>query len=100
LNLDWLIFDGNTIKFEIPPTKSITYEELPIAVEEVFKHYSENKFDIIKITGRAPIWLYSAIVHATAHLAKAIAVYDAINGKYIIVTSHNPKYKIGQTLEQ
>jgi CRISPR-associated Csx3 family protein len=98
LSLNWLVFDGDTIRFEIPPTQSITYDSLPLAVEEAYRYYVGRKFDVIKVTGRGPIWLYSAIVHTVAHLAKAVAVYDAINGVYVIVASHNPNYKIGQTL--
>ncbi|RLG05954.1 MAG: hypothetical protein DRN68_07790, partial [Thaumarchaeota archaeon] len=56
------------------------------------------KTDVIKITGRGPIWLYSAIVHIVAHLTKAVAVYDAINNTYVIVVSHHPKYRIGERL--
>ncbi len=100
LNLNWLVFDGDTIRFDIPPTKSITYDQLPLAVEEAYRHYSNSRFDVIKVTGRGPVWLYSAIVHTVAHLAKVVAMYDVVNGKYVIVVSHNPNYKIGQTLNQ
>lgn len=95
---DWLKIRDDTIIFEIPPTRTITYEELPKAVDEVFKHFSKKKTDVIKITGRGPIWLYSAIVHIVAHLTKAVAVYDAINNTYVIVVSHHPKYRIGEKL--
>jgi len=95
---DWLKIRDDTIIFEIPPTRTITYEELPKAVDEVFKHFSKKKTDVIKITGRGPIWLYSAIVHIVAHLTKAVAVYDAINNTYVIVVSHHPKYRIGERL--
>ena len=95
---DWLRIRDDTIIFEIPPTRTIAYEELPKAVEKVFKHFSERKADVIKITGRGPIWLYSAIVHVVAHLTKAVAVYDAINDTYVIVVSHHPRYRIGERL--
>jgi len=97
--LDWLIINGDTVTFNIPPTYNISYSDLPTAVLKVYNYYSNNKFDIIRITGRGPIWLYTAIVHAVAHLAKAIAVYDAINKKYVVVVSHDPMYKIGTTID-
>jgi len=98
--LDWIVFDKDTVRFEIPPTQSITYQQLPDAIQKAYRYFSENKFDAIKIYGRAPIWLYTAIVHAVAHLAKAVAVYDAINREYVVVVSHHPAYQIGQTLKQ
>lgn len=96
---DWLKLEKGTIKFEIPPTRSITYDELPGAVEAAFKHFSSERAGVIKVTGRGPIWLYSAVVHAVAHLAKAVAVYDAVNGNYVVVASHSPEYRVGQVLE-
>lgn len=95
---DWMSIDEDTIIFSIPPTRSISYKELPDAVNAAFNYFSKNKKNIIKITGRGPIWLYSAIVHAVAHLARAVAVYDAISGKYVIVVSHDSEYSIGETL--
>lgn len=95
---EWLMIEGDKIVFDIPPTKTISLDELPRAVDSAFRYFSSNKVDLIRITGRGPIWLYSAIVHAVAHLAKAVAVYDAINNAYIIVVSHDPRYKIGERL--
>ncbi|MEM1547287.1 MAG: CRISPR-associated protein Csx3 [Candidatus Methanomethylicia archaeon] len=95
---DWISIDEDTIIFNIPPTRSISYSELPDAVNTVFNYFSKNKKNIIKITGRGPIWLYSAIVHVVAHLTRAVAVYDAISGKYVVVVSHDPNYAIGKTL--
>jgi len=97
--LSWLRIEGDTIRFDITPTQLIPLEDLPKAVDIVFKHFSSSRVDLIKVTGRGPIWLYSAIVHAVAHLTRAVAVYDAINNIYVIVVSHSPKYRIGQVLE-
>ncbi|MEM2185176.1 MAG: CRISPR-associated protein Csx3 [Candidatus Methanomethylicia archaeon] len=99
-NLNWLIIEGNEIKFSLSPNQAIAPSELPRVVEAVYNYFSINKVDLIKISGRGPIWLYSAVVHAVAHLAKAIAVYDAINNCYIVVVSHHPKYEIGQIIEK
>ncbi|MEM0083854.1 MAG: CRISPR-associated protein Csx3 [Candidatus Methanomethylicia archaeon] len=99
-DLNWLVIEGDEIKFNLTPNQSITPDSLPKAVEIVYNHFSINKVDLIKVSGRGPIWLYSAVVHAVAHLAKAIAVYDAINNCYIVVVSHHPKYEIGQIIEK
>ncbi|MEN2974900.1 MAG: CRISPR-associated protein Csx3 [Candidatus Caldarchaeales archaeon] len=95
---EWMSIREDTIIFNIPPTRSITYSELPNAVNAAFEYFSKNKKNIVKITGRGPIWLYSSIVHVVAHLARAVAVYDAIVGKYVIVVSHDPEYSIGSVL--
>lgn len=97
---EWLKIEGDKIMFDIPPTKAIPLEDLPKAVDSVFKHFSSNRVELIRITGRGPIWLYSAIVHAVAHLSKAVGVYSAVDGAYIIVVSHDPKYKIGEKVEE
>lgn len=93
--------DGNvaTIVFDLLPTDTISYSDLPLIVNKVYNDLSKlQDIDIVRITGRGPIWLYSAVVHVTAHLAKAVAVYDAINKKFVVVVSHNPSYHVGDTL--
>ncbi|MCX8193671.1 MAG: CRISPR-associated protein Csx3 [Nitrososphaeria archaeon] len=95
---DWMSIREDTVIFNIPPTRSITYSELPNAVNAAFEYFSKNKTSVIKITGRGPIWLYCAVVHAVAHLSRAVAVYDAIFGKYIVVVSHDPNYTIGEVI--
>ena len=93
--LDWVKITEDTVRFEIYPTQIISYEELPKAVNFVFNYFSRRKTELIKISGRGPIWLYCAVVHAVAHLAKAVAVYDAVNSCYVVVVSHHPNYRIG-----
>lgn len=95
---DWMSIEGDTIVFNIPPTRSIKHTELPDAVNYAFQYFSKNKVSLIKITGRGPIWLYTAVVHVVAHLARAVAVYDAVSGKYVIVVSHDPSYMVGMIL--
>lgn len=94
--MEWLKIEGDKVVFDVPPAKAVSPEDLPKAVELVFRHFSSNKVELIKVTGRGPVWLYSAVVHAVAHLSKAVGVYSAIDGAYIVVVSHDPKYRIGE----
>ncbi|MEM4889555.1 MAG: CRISPR-associated protein Csx3 [Thermosphaera sp.] len=89
------------IEFKLTPTQTITYSDIPAAVEKAFNAIcgSGERIKVVKISGRGPIWLYASIVHAVAHCAAAIAVYDAVNKQYVIVISHSPEYKIGQVIE-
>lgn len=87
------------IEFAIGPTQVISYSELEPAVHEVYSFFKDKSVDVVLITGRGPVWLYSAIVHTIAHLAKAVAVFDAIQKKHVIVVTHSAEFKIGQTLD-
>ncbi|MEM1522726.1 MAG: CRISPR-associated ring nuclease Crn3/Csx3 [Thermofilum sp.] len=97
--IDWLRIEGCTIEFQLTPTQTITPEILPKVVEAVYKAFVGQKCQIIKVTGRGPIWLYSAVVHAVAHLTPAVAVFDAVGKRFVIVVSHAPEYKVGQVIE-
>ncbi|MEM4819166.1 MAG: CRISPR-associated protein Csx3 [Nanopusillaceae archaeon] len=102
--LKWLkveVVDENTavIKFELTPDTNIAPEELAIAVRQVHNAFQNLRVKKIRITGRGPIWLYSAVTHAVAHMAPIVQVFDAINKRWITVTSHTPEFKIGQVEE-
>ncbi|MEM4436145.1 MAG: CRISPR-associated protein Csx3 [Thermosphaera sp.] len=92
---------GNTamITFNLMPTDVVQYSDLPDIINKVHKELQYINAEVIMIMGRGPIWLYSAVVHVAAHLAKAVAVYDAINKKYVIVVSHTNIYRIGEAFE-
>ncbi|MEM4436885.1 MAG: CRISPR-associated protein Csx3 [Thermosphaera sp.] len=89
---------GNTamIIFDLMPTDVVQYSDLPDIINKVYKELQSIDAEIVEIAGRGPIWLYSAVVHVAAHLAKAVAVYDAINKKYVIVVSHTNIYRVGE----
>lgn len=54
---------------------------------------------VVIIEGRAPIWRYGMAFHRLhGSPAGAIAVYDPRLGA-VIVASHHPDYREGQTLE-
>lgn len=86
--------------FDLKPSDSISHKDVATATDAVFDAFSKSNCDVVKITGRGPIWLYSAVVHAVAHLAKAVMVYDAVNKVWVVVASHNPSYRIGQVIEE
>ncbi len=57
---------------------------------------------LLKINGPASLPVACVLVHKVAHLYGAIAVYDpkleAEQGKYVVVISHNPAYKLGDLI--
>ncbi|MEM4976127.1 MAG: CRISPR-associated protein Csx3 [Desulfurococcaceae archaeon] len=95
--------EGETavIEFNLTPTQTITYNDIPAVVEKVFNAIcgSGARVKVVKVTGRGPIWLYSALTHVVAHCAAAVAVFDAINKQYVVVVTHSTEYKIGQVIE-
>ncbi|MEM2383243.1 MAG: CRISPR-associated protein Csx3 [Desulfurococcaceae archaeon] len=84
-----------TIYFDLSPTDILQYKDLPAIINKIFSELQNVNADVVKITGRGPVWLYSAVTHVVAHLTKCVAVYDAVNKKYVIVVSHSPNYHIG-----
>ncbi|MEM1694384.1 MAG: CRISPR-associated protein Csx3 [Ignisphaera sp.] len=99
--IDKIIIDRKqgVITFDLTPSDVIQYSDLPRIIDKVFKEFQNTEVEVVKITGRGPVWLYSAVVHTVAHLAKAVAVFDAVNKKYVVVVSHSD-YKVGDTLKQ
>ncbi|MEM1697774.1 MAG: CRISPR-associated protein Csx3 [Thermofilaceae archaeon] len=99
MTIEWLKIQGCIVEFQLTPTQTITPDLLPKVVEAVYKAFVGQKCQVVKITGRGPIWLYSAVVHAIAHLAPAVAVFDAVQKRFIVVVSHAEEYKVGQVIE-
>ncbi|MEM1687315.1 MAG: CRISPR-associated protein Csx3 [Zestosphaera sp.] len=87
-----------TIYFDLSPTDVLQYKDLPTIINKVFSELQTTSAEIVRIAGRGPIWLYASVVHIVSHLTKAVAVFDAVNKKYVIVVSHSPNYHIGDTL--
>lgn len=87
-----------TIYFDLTPTDVLRYEDLPLIINKIFSELQSANADVVRITGRGPVWLYSAVTHVVAHLSKAVAVFDAVNKRYIIVVSHANNYRVGDTL--
>lgn len=92
--------EKGVVQFNLSPTDALSYADLPRIVEKVYREIQGSNVDVVKITGRGPIWLYSAVTHAVAHLAKAIAVFDAVNRRYVVVVTHSPEYRIGDVLSE
>ncbi|MEM1694583.1 MAG: CRISPR-associated protein Csx3 [Ignisphaera sp.] len=88
------------VVFDLTPNDVVRYTDLPKIIDKVFRELQKTEANVIKITGRGPVWLYSAVVHTASHLAKAVAVFDAVNKKYVIVVTHSPEYRVGDVLPQ
>ncbi|MEM4867877.1 MAG: CRISPR-associated protein Csx3 [Ignisphaera sp.] len=100
--VDKILVDAKNglVVFDLTPNDVVRYTDLPKIIDKVFRELQKNKINVIKITGYGPIWLYSAVVHTVTHLAKAVAVYDVVNRKYVIVVTHSPEYRVGDVLPQ
>jgi len=55
---------------------------------------------LLKINGPASLPVACVLVHKVAHLYGAIGVFDPkLGGKYVIVITHNPAYKLGDLID-
>ncbi|MEM4964057.1 MAG: CRISPR-associated protein Csx3 [Pyrobaculum sp.] len=88
--------DGDVyVEIQLTPSQSIEPNELPDAVDYVFQKVNELGAKRVRITGRGPVWLYTALAHTVAHLCKAVQVYDAVQQRWVTVISHTSEAKIG-----
>lgn len=54
---------------------------------------------LLKINGPTSLPVAYVLVHKVAHLYGAIGVFDPKLGKYVIVITHNPAYKLGDLID-
>ena len=52
---------------------------------------------LVALSGRMPVWAYSYLTHAVAHLVPALGVFDPKIG-IVVVASHTPKWVTGETI--
>jgi CRISPR-associated protein Csx3 len=55
---------------------------------------------LLRINGPASLPVAITISHIVAHLYGAIAVFDPKVGKYVVCITHDPKYNLGDWLEE
>lgn len=82
------------VKFEIPGGVT-TPAEAAEAVEEIETQLVGDK--PVLIWGRGPVWIFAMIAHA-AHPTPMVATFDPRLG-YVVVATHNEKYKVGETID-
>ena len=81
----------STVKFELDgPISPETLENLK------FPKVTPTKGVII--SGRGPIWLYAALVHAY-HATRWVATHDPRLGGGVVVTSHVPEIVPGMVIK-
>jgi CRISPR-associated protein Csx3 len=51
----------------------------------------------VLLNGRGPVWAYGYMIHA-AHATPAVATYDPRMKGYVVVTSHDKRFKRGQII--
>ena len=91
------------ISFNVKEEKEYTivhFELNNIATPEILRNIIPPKIDGRKgviLSGRGPVWLYTYLTHHY-HPTIYIAVYDPRLGKGVVIESHTPKYKPGETI--
>lgn len=82
------------VKFELPGGVT-TPEDFEAAVREIEKDLSGQ--EPVLINGRGPVWGYGMLIHA-AHATPAVGTFDPRLGGYVVVASHDAKYRVGQVI--
>ena len=54
--------------------------------------------ELLKISGSISLPVSYVISHRVSHLYKAIAVFDPKMSRYVVTSSHDPKYRLGDTI--
>jgi len=49
--------------------------------------------DVLALSGRGPIWMYAALLHAVGHLFRAVGTVDPKLKGVVITASHHPKIR-------
>jgi len=94
------------VKFKVNPKKDVVLvefeieggildiKELPSAVEAAPEVEGRS---VVCLSGRAPVWLFSALTHKY-HYTKAVATYEPRLNACVVVSSHDPKYRVGDII--
>jgi CRISPR-associated protein Csx3 len=80
--------------FEIP-NGICTPAEFAEAVGEIAAKLPGDK--PLLINGRGPVWGYGMLIH-DGHATPAIATYDPRLRGYIVVATHDTRFKVGQLI--
>jgi CRISPR-associated protein Csx3 len=91
--------DRMTIAFGTPAQNDAIVQS---AAAQLLALRQEGKFGgaLLRITGPASLPVAITISHIVAHLYGAIAVFDPKVGKYLICITHDPRYKLGDWIEE
>jgi len=94
------------LKYQTEEIAFIEFNTGPNPIEpEILKsiqppHFMDQKFAHkgVILSGQGPIWLYAYLVHFY-HPVKWIGIHVPRLGGAIITSSHDPHYKVGDTLK-
>ncbi len=96
--------EGDVLKvgFGEPAQNNQIVKDVAARLDELVETGVLSGGALLKINGPASLPVACVLVHKVAHLYGAIAVYDpkleAGGGKYVVVISHNPAYKLGDLI--
>ncbi len=82
------------VAFDIPGG-TCTPQEFATATERCTNRLAGNR--IVLITGRGPIWGYAMLAHG-AHATPAVATFDPRFLGYVVVATHDNRYRMGQII--
>jgi CRISPR-associated protein Csx3 len=85
---------GLTVNIEIPGGVT-TPVEFSAAVQAIAPQLAGAH--VVLLNGRAPVWGYGMLIHA-AHPSLAIACFDPRMEGYVVVATHDARYKMGQVI--
>lgn len=74
-------------------------EQVRDILKEVGKELPAAKYgnSVVVISGRLPVWVFGALVHYL-HPFQAVATFDPRLQKGVVVASHTPELRVGDTV--
>ncbi|MBD2775411.1 CRISPR-associated protein Csx3 [Iningainema tapete] len=92
------------VKFGTPANGDQIVRDAAARLDELIDSGELSGGSLLKINGRASVLVSQVLAHKLSHLYGAIAFFDPKIGdkgldRYVITISHNPMYKVGDTLD-
>tara|TARA_R110001592_G_scaffold162601_1_gene396193 strand:+ start:3383 stop:3688 length:306 start_codon:yes stop_codon:yes gene_type:complete len=91
--------ETSTLKIGFNPEKPATNVELVKDAEAEINAVKDKIMGpLLKITGPASLPVAFVLAHTLSHLCGAIAIFDPKLGKFVVAVSHNPDFKLGDSI--
>lgn len=93
--------EGDVLKvgFGEPAQNNRIVQDTATRLEEMTESGELRGGSLLKIDGQASMPVVAVLVHKVAHLYGATGCYDPKLLKYVVVITHDPRYKIGDLLD-
>lgn len=83
------------LRFGEPATNAEIVKDATAAANAIA---SEVRGRLVALNGPASLPAAVAIAHALVHVAPAIAVFDPKMNAYVVAVSHDPRWRVGDTI--